>query len=409
MPSPFRDIDRRLVVFSVASMVLMLGAGIISPVLPLYAGEFGVSYAGAGALVSAFALGRFVFDYIGGTLSDRVPARWMAAGGAGLTAVASLLCGVAQSFPLLVAYRTLEGVGSAFYVTTAMAFITRTVGPGQMGRAMGFYQGMLLLGVSFGPGIGGYVAHVAGLRAPFFAYALSSGLVAASALWVVADVPPAPRPSSDSGSERVSTLLADRAFVFALLLTALIFVTRAGLRLNLIPLFAHDVVGLNEFWVGVTLTITAFANFLVLWHAGSLIDRLGRRRTVLPVLAFMVLIVASFPLAGTFWLLVLVAGLLGAALGYLAPAPAAIIADVTPAALSGRAMGLYRMAADLGLLVGPLIFGALAGSFGFTAAFAWGALLVAAVFVVGLRTRETLRSSQAPLGRTGVSEVTEPI
>jgi MFS family permease len=409
MPSPFRDIDRRLVVFSVASMVLMMGAGIISPVLPLYAGEFGVSYTGAGALVSAFALGRFVFDYVGGTLSDRVPARWMAGGGAALTALASLLCGVARSFPMLVAYRVLEGIGSAFYVTTAMAFITRTVGPGQMGRAMGFYQGMLLLGVSFGPGIGGYIAHVAGLRAPFFAYAFFSAVVAVSALRLVADVPPAPQPAADADEERVSTLLHDRAFVFALLLTALIFITRAGLRLNLIPLFAHDVVGLNELWVGLTLTITAFANFLVLWHAGSLIDRRGRRRTVLPVLAFTTVIVAVFPLARSFSLLVLVAGLLGAALGYLAPAPAAIIADVTPVALSGRAMGLYRMAADLGLLVGPLAFGAIAGSFGFTAAFAWGALLAAAVFLLGVRTRETLRSADAPPRRIVAPEATEPI
>ena len=190
MLTRLREIDRRLVVFSVASMVLMLGAGIISPVLPLYATEFGVSYAGAGALVSAFALGRFFFDYLGGALADRVPARWMAGGGAALTAVASLLCGTAQSYPMLIVYRALEGVGSAFYVTTAMAFITRTVTPAQMGRTMGFYQGMLLLGVSLGPGLGGYIAHVAGRRAPFFAYALLSAIVAAGA----ADWSPTCRP-----------------------------------------------------------------------------------------------------------------------------------------------------------------------------------------------------------------------
>ncbi len=395
-----RDLDRRLVVFSCASMVLMLGAGIISPILPLYADTFGVSYTGAGALVSAFALGRLLFDYLGGILSDRVSARLMAAGGAALTAVASLLCGLAGSFSWLIVYRTLEGIGSAFYVTTAMSFITRTVQPAGMGRAMSFYQGMLLLGVSFGPGVGGYIAHVAGLRAPFFAYAGLSALVAVTAGKMVGDMPPAHFVSGERGGT-VREILRDRTFVFALLLTALIFITRAGLRLNLIPLFAHLVVGLNEFWIGIVLTATAFVNFLVLWHAGSLIDRHGRRRVVLPMLAATAIIVAAFPWANTFWRLMLDAGLLGGVLGYLAPAPAAIIADVTPPAMSGRAMGIYRMAADLGLLVGPLLFGAIASGFGFAAAFGWGALLAGLTFAFGLRSRETLHGHGAVSSRSG--------
>jgi len=392
------DLDRRVLVFSLASMVIMLGAGIISPVLPLYATAFGASFAGAGALVSAFALGRFLFDYIGGALADRVPARWLAGGGAGLTALASLLCGLAQSFPMLILYRGLEGIGSAFYVTTAMAFITRTVPPAKMGRVMGFYQGMILLGISFGPAVGGYIAHVAGLRAPFFAYAFLSALVAVTASRLVGDMPPLPsRKDGEEHSGALPRLLRDRAFVFAVVLTMLIFGTRAGLRLNLIPLFADATLGLNEFWIGMLLTATAFVNFVVLWHAGAMIDRHGRRRVVLPVLVATVAVVACFPWTRGFWLLLLDTALLGAVLGYLAPAPAAIIADITPSALSGQAMGVYRMAADLGLLIGPVTFGYVAGGFGFTAGFEFSAVLVAAVWLLGTRTRETLRSTATPL------------
>ena len=382
-------------------MVLMLGAGMISPILPLYAAEFGVSFVGAGALVSAFAMGRFIFDYIGGTLVDRIAPRWIAFGGAALTAVAALQSGLAQSFPMLILYRTLEGVGSALYVTTAMAFITRTVEPSHMGRAMSFYQSMLLLGVSLGPAVGGFIAHNAGLRAPFFAYAALSAIVVATAGTLVADVPAAPQGRVPRGADRVTQVLRDRTVVFALVLTALIFATRAGFRLNLIPLFAHVVVDLNAFWIGVILAVAAFANFLVLWHAGSLIDRHGRRRVVLPALVVAVVIFAMFPWARTFWLLTGVAALLGAVFGYLAPAPAAVIADVTPARLSGRVMGLYRMAADLGLLVGPVAFGFLAGDFGFNTAFGLAAVLAGGVFFLGLGTRETLRRTPTPIARPG--------
>jgi MFS family permease len=343
--------------------------------------------------VSAFALGRFLFDYIGGALADRVPARWLAAGGAGLTALASLLCGLAHSFSMLILYRGLEGIGSAFYVTTAMAFITRTVTAEKMGRVMGFYQGMILLGISFGPAVGGYIAHVAGLRAPFFAYALLSALVAVTAGRLVGDMPP-PHPSA-TGEKRGDALRAlarDRAFVFAIVLTMLIFGTRAGLRLNLIPLFADAALGLNEFWIGVLLTATAFVNFLVLWHAGAMIDRHGRLRVVQPVLLVTIAVVAVFPWSRGFWSLLLDAAFLGAVLGYLAPAPAAIIADITPSEISGQAMGVYRMAADLGLLIGPVTFGYVAGGYGFAAGFGFSAVLVAAVWAFGTRTRETLRS-----------------
>jgi MFS family permease len=388
-----RDLDRRVLVFSIASMVIMLGAGIISPVLPLYAADFGASYAGAGALVSAFALGRFLFDYVGGALADRVSARWLAGGGAALTALASLLCGVAQSFPLLILYRGLEGIGSAFYVTTAMAFITRTVTPERMGRVMGFYQGMILFGISLGPATGGFIAHAAGLRAPFFAYASLSALVAVTAGRLVGDMPRRQYPPESENGRSIGQLMRDRSFVFAIVLTMLIFGTRAGLRLNLIPLFADAVVGLNEFWIGLLLSVSAFANFLVLWHAGTLIDRRGRRRVVLPVLLVTMLVVAAFPWARTFVTLLVDAALLGVVLGYLAPAPAAIIADVTPARVSGQAMGVYRMAADLGLLVGPVTFGAVTTAYGFGVAFEFSAALVFGVWLLGRRTRETLQPS----------------
>jgi MFS family permease len=267
-----------------------------------------------------------------------------------------------------------------------------------MGRVMGFYQGMILLGISFGPAVGGYIAHVAGLRAPFFAYALLSALVAVTASRLVGDMPPSPsRKDTEGHSRSLAHLVHDRAFVFAVVLTMLIFGTRAGLRLNLIPLFADATLGLNEFWIGVLLTASAFVNFLVLWHAGAMIDRHGRRRVVLPVLVATMAVVACFPWARSFWPLLLNTALLGAVLGYLAPAPAAIIVDVTPSGVSGQAMGVYRMAADLGLLIGPVAFGYVASDFGFTVGFEFSAALVAAVWLLGTRTRETLRSTATPL------------
>ena len=118
------EVDPRVFAFSLATMVLMFGVGIIAPVLPLYAREFGASYAEAGALVAAFAIGRLAFDYVGGLLSDRIPARWLAGGGAAVASLSALGSALAPNYSFLFACRVVEGIGSAFYVTTAMAFIT---------------------------------------------------------------------------------------------------------------------------------------------------------------------------------------------------------------------------------------------------------------------------------------------
>ena len=164
LPGWLRDstagLDPQVILLSITSLVIMLGSSIISPGLPLYAREFGVSYAGAGLLVSSFALGRLAFDYVGGALADRMSPRLLTTAGALITAIAAFLCALASSFTWLVAYRAVEGVGSAFYVITIMALFARTVSAEQMGKAMGFYQSMILLGVSFGPTIGGIVAEI---------------------------------------------------------------------------------------------------------------------------------------------------------------------------------------------------------------------------------------------------------
>src|SRR5688572_12791544 len=99
------DFSPQVVVVSLMTLVIMMGSSVISPVLPLIAQEFGVSYTGAGALVSAFALGRIPFDFIGGALVDRFSPRWIATGGAAVVALSAGLSAIAHDFHVLLFYR----------------------------------------------------------------------------------------------------------------------------------------------------------------------------------------------------------------------------------------------------------------------------------------------------------------
>ena len=388
-------LDQQVVILSLASLVVMLGASVISPVLPLYAREFGVSYSGAGMLISGFAIGRLAFDYAGGRLADRFSPRLLGVVGALVTALSAFLSGMATSFEWLVAYRVLEGLGSAIYVITIMALFARTVPAAQMGKAMGFYQSQILLGVSFGPTLGGVVAEIWGMRAPFVVMSAFCVIVAVLTFATVTPVPGSaaserrPHPPLSRMMEHV----ANRTFLFILVLTFYVFAGRAGIRMNLIPLFGEELGGLSESQIGIILSASAFSNFAVLWHAGSLLDRSGRMHVAMPSLIATAAISAAFAISPGFWNLLVVSVLLGVALGYLAPAPAAMAADLTPRALMGSMMGIYRMGGDLGLLVGPVALGFVAERFGFEAAFVTSGLLALAVFAVGFRLPETLGRS----------------
>src|SRR5262249_60330355 len=83
-------------------------------------------------------------------------------------------------------------------------------------------------------------------------------------------------------------------------------------------------------------------------------------------------------------------------MGYLRPAPAAIIADLTPKEASGAVIGLYRMAGDIGLLLGPVAIGWGAGRGGFASAFSAGAGCIALGGIMGVGAREALRPHGTP-------------
>src|SRR4051794_41590869 len=94
--------------------MVALGFGLVAPALPLFAREFGVGKAAAGAVVSAFAFMRLVMAPFVGRLVNAFGERVMLATGIGVVAVSSLLAGLAQSYWQLLVLRGAGGAGSVF-------------------------------------------------------------------------------------------------------------------------------------------------------------------------------------------------------------------------------------------------------------------------------------------------------
>lgn len=406
-PASFDPTFLRVVGLGVATALMTLSHGIVSPVLPLYAQSFGVSLSLVGLLVAGFGIARLLANLPAGILAGRLGRRRVLFLGAVVSALGGVLSGLAGSFEHLVVARMLNGIGSALFITSALTYVADVSTPATRGRYMSVYQSCFLLGITLGPIPGGFLADLIGLRAPFFAIGLAS---AAAALWVTLYVresrPPAPGGGSAGGGRGggIGRLLRNRNFVLISLIAFGVFFTRGGVQQTLLPVIGRDRFGLSPSQLGILFGSIAAINLLTIPVGGLISDRLGRKAAVVPgslldTLGLFLLSIEGSPVQ--FW-----AGslLLGLGSGLSGPASAAYVSDIAAAGLLSLALALYRTLADVGLVAGPPLLGGLSDLVGVEVA-----LLAATAFrglgtaAFGLLAVESLRrpAGKRPAGEAG--------
>jgi MFS family permease len=144
------SVERRVLTISASAFIIMLGAGVVVPILPKYAETFGASYTYVGFFISAFGLARILTDIPFGTLSDR---RASLLGGTILFVASGLLAAFTTGIEYLIAARVVQG--AAIHTTSALAYVADIIPATRKGRYLGYYQNSFFLGSAFGPSTGG--------------------------------------------------------------------------------------------------------------------------------------------------------------------------------------------------------------------------------------------------------------
>src|ERR1700742_4337436 len=139
-------LPREVRILVAVAFFVALGFGIVAPALPVFARDFGVSRAAAGAVISLFAVMRIVGAFPAGIVINQVGERIVMATGIAIVAVSSVLAGLAQTYGQLIALRGVGGLGSAMFSVSALSLLVRLVPNQQRGRAMGMWQGGFLIG-----------------------------------------------------------------------------------------------------------------------------------------------------------------------------------------------------------------------------------------------------------------------
>jgi MFS family permease len=212
--------------------------------------------------------------------------------GAVVFAAASLACGLATSFELLVAARCVQAVGAAFVIVAALDLLAETTG--SRARAARVWVLAGILGAAFGPGVGGMLTELLGWRSIFFVQvplALAT-LVPLLALRGIAEDRPRERAGRPHLSANAALLFLSGGLVAALFLLVLLLVSgwgmspaAAGLVVTVLPLAAIAATRIPTGSVGVGMRT---ASGVVLVAGGltalALLPRAGWAWTIAPQL-----------------------------------------------------------------------------------------------------------------------------
>lgn len=381
------------------TFVIMLGYGILSPVLPNYAKSFGVGYDAVGLLIASFSFARLVADPFVGRYIDRYGERAMSTLGAVWVGVSSFAAALAPTFPLLVLFRALGGIGSALFFASLLSFLLRSIPSRRTGRVMSVYYASFNIGFIAGGPLGGLMAKWFGLASPLYIYA-GACFLSAVLFWRTIHDPE--RHESEVRRGGLRRLPWNRTFVTVLVVNGVYLWMIGAIFQTLVPLFGTSKdVGLTLEGVGLGLAIATATELAVLYPAGQATDRQGRRAVLIPALAGLALITAAFGFVTTPVWFMIAMGILGVASGYAGVPPAPMLSDVTPEELKGSAVAVFRFVGDLGFVIGPLVAGWSAQAFGFTTSFAINAVPAVVALALVLSIRETMhrrRPSDDALG-----------
>lgn len=153
-----------------AIFLVMIGFGIVMPILPFFAREFRASSLQMGLLITGWALAQFVAAPFWGVMADRWGRKPVLLIGMTGYAVAFIGMALAQSYAVLLAARIVGGLLSSSVIPSGQAIAADLTPPEERGAVMGTMGAAFGMGFLVGPALGGILA-LLGPRAPFYASA----------------------------------------------------------------------------------------------------------------------------------------------------------------------------------------------------------------------------------------------
>lgn len=161
------DNKKALPILFLVMFLVMVGFGIIIPVMPFYAEEIGATPTELGLLMAVYSLMQLLFAPMWGRVSDRIGRKPVIMIGIFGLAISFFLMALSTELWMLFAARIIGGLLSSANMPTVMAYVADITSEEDRGKGMGIIGASIGLGFIFGPAIGGIFSK-SSLNAPFY-------------------------------------------------------------------------------------------------------------------------------------------------------------------------------------------------------------------------------------------------
>jgi DHA1 family multidrug resistance protein-like MFS transporter len=375
----------------VGSMFIsMLGMGIVSPFLPIYANKLGASSLQVGLVQAGFNLtgiGTLLFI---GRLSDRFGRKPFLSTGLSIIALSSVGLMFAKTPVHLILWRFFQGLGASAHMPIAQAYLGDITPEGNEGKWMGTFNSVLFAGIGAGPLAGGLITDSFNIRSTFLFMAVLNVLALIATLIFLKEMP-----RKIAGPMRPSYMapLKSRNMRGVLCYNMTNGLATASL-MAFVPLFADLKIGLSASLIGILLAVRSPISVLQS-YTGRLADKWNRRSMVICGCITSMVAVALLPLSSAFWMLLLIyiSVTLGQAFGV--PAANAYVVHEGRTYGMGASMTMYMLAMHIGTGVGPVALGGIADWLGLNSVF-YSASICMAVGLIIFASTVRSNSGNAP-------------
>ncbi|MGH3147923.1 MAG: MFS transporter, partial [Rubrobacter sp.] len=326
----------------------------LTPLVPYYNDELGLSKSGVGVLSGAYGAGVLAGSAPGAYLASRAGVRAAALIGLTLLSVTSLAFGLAESVPVLVLARFAGGLGSALSWVAAFTWLVGRAPEERRGELIGVMVSAAVFGALLGPVLGSVAATIGTVPA----FAAVAGVGVLIALWAAFEtVPEAEEPRPIFGELRALSNPRLATGIWLISLSPFLFSALAVL----VPLELGRL-GWGAAAVGVVFLASAAFEAMVHPLLGRWADRDGYRSPTRAGLLASIGILLVLPWAANPWLLGLLVVLAGGAFNAsLVPGTALFSRGTEKAGMEGAiAFGITNFAWASGYAVGAPLVGFLA-------------------------------------------------
>lgn len=153
---------------TLATFMEALDSSIANVALPHIAGSLGATYDEATWILTSYLVSNAIILPVSGWISNRIGRKRFYMICVALFTLASIFCGLAESLPMLIFFRILQGVGGGGLQPSERAILADTFSPEKRSFAFSLYGMAVVLAPAIGPTVGGWITDNSTWRWIFF-------------------------------------------------------------------------------------------------------------------------------------------------------------------------------------------------------------------------------------------------